>query len=326
MVNKMIPRRRRAGFVISAILVLAVAGIYSVYLHDMGQIRQRLTNDSAVAQTRHGPIEYVSWGSGPPVLVVHGAGGGYDQGRLLPQAFGGNGYQWISVSRFGYLRSPMPTEASTGAQAEAFVDLLDALKIDRVAILAMSGGVPPSLQFAQRFPDRTVAIALLSSAPFTPLTAQQQDLPIPAWLYQVLFSSDFGFWAITKLLPTRLDTVFDVSPVARAGLTDRENTFVSGLVAAFLPVTDRTAGLRNEGAAVDPDTHYDLAQIKTPTLVIHARDDGINPFAFGEYAAKNIPGAEFMIVEDGGHILLGHFDEVQERVTAFFDAYAASPP
>lgn len=122
------------------LLTLAGLGVYVAYARDMQRITQHVALGSKLAQTRHGPIEYASWGSGPAVLVVHGAGGGYDQGRLLPQAFGGGGFTWISVSRFGYLRSAMPEVASTEAQAEAFADLLVALKIDRVAILAMSGG------------------------------------------------------------------------------------------------------------------------------------------------------------------------------------------
>lgn len=306
------------------LLTLAGLGVYVAYARDMQRITQHVAMGSKLAQTRHGPIEYASWGSGPAVLVVHGAGGGYDQGRLLPQAFGGGGFTWISVSRFGYLRSAMPEVASTEAQAEAFADLLVALKIDRVAILAMSGGVPPALQFAEHYPQRTTALVLLSSAPFTPLTAEQQDLPIPAWAYQLLFSTDFVFWMIATISPSSLDAIFDVSPAKRANMAAPDQNFVDGLVTAFLPVTARADGLRNEGAAIDPDRQYDLAAITAPTLVVHARDDHINPFAFGEYAAQHIPGAAFMELDDGGHLLLGHLDDVRERVTTFLRRHARS--
>ncbi len=308
--------------VVVVVLVLAAVGVYGVYARDMQRITQRVTAGGDLVQTRHGPIEYARWGYGPAVLVVHGAGGGYDQGRLLPQAFGGDGFTWISVSRFGYLRSAMPKAASTRAQAEAFADLLEVLNIDRVAILAMSGGVPPALQFAEHYPQRTTALALLSSAPFTPLTAAQQKLPMPAWMYQMLFSTDFVFWMITTISPESLDAIFDVSPAKRTNLTARDKAFVDGLVAAFLPVTARTEGLRNEGAAVDPAARYDLAAITAPALVVHARDDGINPFAFGEYAARQIPDATFMALDDGGHILLGHLDAVRDRVTTFLRQHA----
>jgi len=319
------PKKRRVlPIAILGVLLLLGAAVYGVYVRDIRAIRDRVARESQIAETRHGPMEYARWGDGPPVVVMHGAGGGYDQGRLIPMAFGGDGYDWISISRFGYLRSPLPEDASTPAQAEAVADLLDQLGIDRVAIVAMSGGVPPALQFAQLFPKRTTALVLLSSAPFSPLEASQQDLPIPAWLYQALFGSDFLFWAAIKLAPSSLDRIFDVSPDARARLSGADRAFVEGLVAAFLPVTDRTAGLRNEGAAVDPGTVYDLAGITAPTLVVHARDDGINPFAFGAYAAEHIPGAEFMALETGGHLLLGHIGPVRERAMSFLGRHAAA--
>lgn len=313
-----------------ASVAIAASVVLSAYTADMNRITERLASGSDLVATRHGQIEFATWGSGPAVLVVHGAGGGYDQGRLLPTRFGGEGYRWISVSRFGYLRSALPEDGSKLAQAEAFADLIDALGVDKVAVLAMSGGVPPALQFARLFPDRVSALVLLSSAPHTPLTAADQDLAIPAWVYQALFSSDFVFWAIVRLFPSQLDTFFDVSAEARSRMSKQDQAFVSGLVDTFLPVTGRVAGLRNEGAAIDPRTGYDLAAIKAPALVVHAQDDGINPFAIGVHTAQNIAGAELMALPDGGHLLLGHAEDVRDRVSDFLKAHAppasAEPP
>lgn len=307
-----------------ASVAIAASVVLSVYTADMNRITERLASGSYLVATRHGQIEFISWGDGPAVLVVHGAGGGYDQGRLLPMRFGRDGYRWISLSRFGYLRSALPEDGSTVAQAEAFADLLDALGVDKVAVLAMSGGVPPALQFARLFPDRTSALVLLSSAPYTPMTVEDQDLAIPAWVYQTLFSSDFIFWAIVRLFPSQLDAFFDVSADARSRMGKQDQAFVSGLVDTFLPVTARVAGLRNEGAAIDPRTGYDLAAIAAPTLVVHAQDDGINPFAIGVHTAQDITGAEFMALPDGGHLLLGHADDVRDRVSDFLKAHV--PP
>src|SRR5262245_51229467 len=133
-------RRRAALWIVGALAVGAIA-TYLAYTRDMRATRDRLAAGSQVIATRHGPIEYTSWGEGPAVLVIHGAGGGYDQGVAIARAFGGDGFRWISPSRFGYLRTPLPADASTAAQADAFADLLDALNIKRVAILAFSGGV-----------------------------------------------------------------------------------------------------------------------------------------------------------------------------------------
>jgi pimeloyl-ACP methyl ester carboxylesterase len=283
----------------------------------MRATRDRLATGSEIIETRHGPMEYATWGEGPPILVVHGAGGGYDQGLSIARAYGGEGFRWISPSRFGYLRTPLPVDASTAAQAEAFADLLDTLEIERVAILAMSGGVPPSLQFAQRYPERTSGLVLLSSAPYTPLTAGEQKLPMPIWVYQALFSSDFPYWVLQKVARSNLEPMFDITPALRAGSPPEEHAFIASQVEAFQPVTDRIDGVQNEGAAIDPEARYPLKEIRTPTLVIHARDDHINPFSFGEYTAQHIPGAQFMPLARGGHLLLGHLAEVRAKVNLF---------
>lgn len=86
---------------------------------------------------------------------------------------------------------------------------------------------------------------------------------------------------------------------------------------AFQPVSQRVDGIRNEGAAIDPRAYDAVEEIAVPTLVIHARDDGINPFLFGEYTAQHIRGAEFMPLSSGGHLLLGHQAEVLARVNSF---------
>lgn len=297
--------------IIAAFLALAA---YGAFQRDMVRLRAELEAGSTLIDTRHGFMEVAIRGEGSPVLLLHGAGGGYDQAVLLAQMFGPPGHQWIAVSRFGYLRSALPPDASTLAQAEALIDILDAQGIDQVGILAMSGGVPPALKLAALAPDRITGMALLSSAPFTPLTAAAQDLPMPAWAYQMLFSSDFPIWAIIHIAPGLLDPVFDVTPTLRARLTPEDAATVTALVQGFLPVTDRLPGLANEGAAIDPAATYALDRITAPTLIVHARDDGINPFPIAEFLAKSLPQARFLPLPDGGHMLLGHKATVTQAV------------
>jgi 2-hydroxy-6-oxonona-2,4-dienedioate hydrolase len=313
--------RRAALWLVAALAVGAIA-IYIPYARDMQVTRDRLAAGSQVVMTRHGPIEYTSWGEGPAVLVIHGAGGGYDQGVAIARAFGGEGFRWISPSRFGYLRTPLPADASTAAQADAFADLLDALQIERVAILAFSGGVPPALQFAERYPERTSALVLASGAPYTPLTAAEQKLPVPIWVYQALFSSDFPYWVLQHVARSSIEPMFDITPALRAQVTPEEQPFIDSMVDAFQPVTARSDGVRNEGAAIDPAARYQVDAMTMPTLVVHSRDDHLNPFRFGGYTAQHIAGAQFLPLETGGHLLLGHHAEVRARVNAFLQQYA----
>jgi hypothetical protein len=44
------------------------------------------------------------------------------------------------MSRFGYLRTPLPKDAAPAAQADAHACLLDALHLSRVPILGISAG------------------------------------------------------------------------------------------------------------------------------------------------------------------------------------------
>jgi pimeloyl-ACP methyl ester carboxylesterase len=95
------------------------------YRRDIRRERERVSTGSEIAETGRGPIEYATAGAGPPVLLIHGAGGGYDQGLLLGRPLLEKGFRVIAPSRFGYLRTPLPDDASAQAQADAHAALLD---------------------------------------------------------------------------------------------------------------------------------------------------------------------------------------------------------
>lgn len=313
--------RRTLPLILAAVLVGAVA-IGAAYRRDLRAAHARLADGVAVVETRHGAVAYQAGGAGAPVLVVHGAGGGHDQGRLLAGAFLGDGHRFIAPSRFGYPGSAMPPDPSTAAQADAFADLLDALGIARVSLLAMSGGAPPALQFAIRHPDRVAALILISSAPYAPLGADEQDPPVPTWLYEALFASDLPLWAVLRLSPRALAPIFDAREDLIAGASAREAAFLDATIAAFLPVTARRAGLANEGAAIDPAAPIAPAAIAAPTLVVHASDDRLAPVATATFTADRVAGAEALIFDKGGHLLLGHHEAVGRSVAAFLEAHA----
>ena len=49
-----------------------------------------------------------------------------------------------------------------------------------------------------------------------------------------------------------------------------------------------------------------LEAIRTPTLVVHARDDAIAPLAEGRVLASEIQGAQFVELDSRNHVLLEH--------------------
>src|SRR6185295_17575558 len=110
---------------------------YRHYQQKMRDLTQRLQANGHTVETPQGTIEYAETGEGVPVLISHGAAGGYDQGIAIAELFG-TGVRTIAVSRFGYLNTPMPADPSPAAQADIYAALLDQLNIKRIAILGAS--------------------------------------------------------------------------------------------------------------------------------------------------------------------------------------------
>ena len=49
-----------------------------------------------------------------------------------------------------------------------------------------------------------------------------------------------------------------------------------------------------------------LGRVRAPTLVVHARDDGVTPISEGRRLAAEIPGARFVELDSRNHVLLEH--------------------
>ena len=109
--------------VIGVILGIAALLIWWRFDRDIKLASARVARGSLLIATRCGPIEYQGAGTGVPLLAVHGSGGGYDQGMAFSGALAHQGIRVIAMSRFGYLRTPMPTDASAAAQADALTGI-----------------------------------------------------------------------------------------------------------------------------------------------------------------------------------------------------------
>src|SRR5689334_16308136 len=100
---------RKAVILITAIVAIVVgSGIVLLRYKEELAARGSATRGSLVAITASGLVEYAEKGSGVPLLSIHGAGGGYDQGLANAAALVGESFRVIAPSRFGYLGTPVP--------------------------------------------------------------------------------------------------------------------------------------------------------------------------------------------------------------------------
>ena len=272
-----------------------------------------------VIATRCGPIEYQEAGTGTPLLMIHGSGGGHDQGMAFAGKLTRRGIRVIAMSRFGYLRTPMPLDATPEAQADAHVCLLDALGIDKAAVLGGSAGGPSALQMAIRHPGRVTALALLVPLAYKPVTSADSAKPLPPWaeaLLMRLIGSNFLFWVgLHTARDQVIHYVLATPPAQVDAASDAESARVRAILDGILPVSERAAGLRSDsvmGKSLGPAA---LDKVRAPTLIVSVRDDGFGTYAGAEYTASQIKGAKFVGYERGGHLWVGHDDEVMEEIT-----------
>jgi pimeloyl-ACP methyl ester carboxylesterase len=65
-----------------------------------------------------------------------------------------------------------------------------------------------------------------------------------------------------------------------------------------------------------------LPQVKVPTLVMHCRDDAVQPIEQGRLIAAGIPGARFVSLEGHNHLILQN-DPGWKRFCSEFEAFVS---
>lgn len=316
---------RRAALASAAAVLAVVAVVFAVkYRYDIDAAFARVAQGSQVVETACGPIEYAMAGEGPAVLIVHGAGGGFDQTVGFAQEFAARGFRAVVMSRFGYLRTPLRPDSSPEAQADAHACLLDALKIPRAAIVGVSAGGPSSMQFALRHAARCTGLVLLVPLAWSP--SAEPLAPPPAstqWMIEEGLRSDFAYWFAAEVFPAFITgSILATPPQLVARADEEEQARITWLRRQILPLSKRQAGLLNEMRVVLGLKRYELERIQSPTLVISAVDDRYGTYEGSMYTAKHIPGARFLGLKDGGHLWVGHHREVMGEIVSFLSTSA----
>ena len=299
---------------------IAVAGFgiaFMLYKNELRRACEAARRGSLIANTDAGPIEYAEKGAGSPLLSIHGAGGGFDQGLAFAAELVGESFRIVAPSRFGYLRTPVPQNTSPAAQADAHAALLAKLNVFKATVMGVSAGARSAVELALRYPNLVTALILISPGTYAPTGPVSVDASrgsnLVFWL--VNNGADFAWWVAEKIAPSMLIRFVGVRPELVAASPKAAQDRVMNIVRAIEPLSLRFPGINVDSTA---DLHeLPLARITAPTLIISARDDGFNTLPAAEFAASKIAGAKLVVYDTGGHLLVGQEHEARTIVSGF---------
>ena len=261
-------------------------------------------------QTKDGTSLYVkSWGTGKPVVLIHGWPLSGDSWDPISNVLADNGYQAIAYDRRGFGRSDQPSE---GYDYDTFADDLAAVIESQadgqdVALVGFSMGGGEIARYLSRHQGKQVSkVALISSV--VPYMLQTEDNPegVPqatfdqmtegmkadrAKFFRGFFKDFFGVGMLS-------------SPVSDEVLDVAWNT---AMMAGLRPT------LASAKAFATTDFRPDLASFTVPTLLIHGTADVTVPIGTtARQVAKAVPAAQLIEYEGEPH---GVFATQTERLT-----------
>jgi pimeloyl-ACP methyl ester carboxylesterase len=302
--------------VIAGVVAISIALTYPRYHREIEAAKARLLAGGTILKTEHGDIEYAIEGEGAPVLSLHGAGGGYDQGLWAAKMAFGAGHKLVSVSRYGYLRTPIPQHASIRTQAALYRDLLDHLRIQKVIVLGTSAGGPSATQFANDYPERTSALILISAVSEASVPGDKPAFYIG--IIHLIQRSDYAYWLVAKFLQPTILNLMGIPADVYASFTPAQKQLAQGMLDTMHPMSQRYRGTVNDGDMIQREA-VSTDNVSAPTLVLHAKDDALVSYHHAEHAHKAIQRSRLISFDTGGHGLLPQMNAVRQDVREFLE-------
>jgi pimeloyl-ACP methyl ester carboxylesterase/DNA-binding CsgD family transcriptional regulator len=162
-----------------------------------------------------------------------------------------------------------------------------------VSLLGISQGATTCIRYALRHPERVARLVLYGGYA---RGALRRDLPEAGRAYQAMAELCRVAWGSDNAAFRQVFT----SRFIPGGTYDQLQWYND--LCLKTTTGENAAALLEARGCVDIST--ELAGVRTPTLVIHARQDAIVPVAEGRLLASAIPGAEYVEVDSRNHVLL----------------------
>lgn len=236
---------------------------------------------------------------GVPVLHLHGVPGSRLSRHPDDALSAAAGVRLVAVDRPGCGRSTPDAGRTLGTTVADLVALLDALGLDRVAVLAWSAGAPFAVALAVAHPERVTAVGL--TAPAVPITAYAD-----AAVAEVAGPGRMLFAEMAAEM-TPADVAAEVAPFLPTETPAELECVALG-----------RAGLEAEVAiqAAVPDVDLTALPAEVPVTIWAGAADEVAPPGFAGWWTGVVPHATLHVLPDEDHELhLRHWPEILATTT-----------
>ncbi|MHB8109264.1 MAG: alpha/beta fold hydrolase [Syntrophorhabdaceae bacterium] len=236
-----------------------------------------------------------TYGSGIPIVFIHGAGGSM-LSWVFQRTYFEKTHRVVLVDLPGHGKSEEFSVNSIGAYADSMRAALRETNIDGAFLTGHSMGGAIALDLALRYPDLVKGLILI------------------------------GTGARLKVYPEILNGIISDKEKTSRMIVD---TAFSETIPESLKARVLTEYLKNDSMTVFNDfTACDgfnvmdrLTGIMAPTLVVCGQEDRFTPVKYSYYLSEKIPGAELKIIDGAGHmVMIEKPDQTNRAIETFMDS------
>ena len=224
-------------------------------------------------------------GDGPPVLLLHGAGGDHSTFRFLTRALANRGFRALAPDLPGHGASPPPAANTIEEMAEVTATLVAALDLNQVGIIGYSMGSLVGLELASSRPDLVGKLMLVATS---------GTMAVNPGLLE----------AAEQRSPRAVDMMVDWihRGADQLGGHPQPGSWSRGITRRLLERALRTGTLAVDLRACAAYPGAERApKVTCPTLVLVGAADVMTPPEAGAALASAIPGAELVELPGAGH-------------------------
>ncbi|MFC0410184.1 alpha/beta fold hydrolase [Roseomonas elaeocarpi] len=267
-------------------------------------------------ETRDGtPLFHRDWGSGRPVVLIHGWPLNADMWEYQAPVLAGEGLRVVTYDRRGFGRSGQPWEGyDYDTLADDLAAILEALDLREVTLVGFSmGGGEVARYLSRHGASGRVSRAVFVSA-VTPFLLRAEDNP--GGVDRSVFDSMVEqLEADRPAFLAQFGRQFFGAGLLSPGVSHEILQWAANLALAASP----KATLDCVRAFSETDFRTDLARITVPTLVIHGDADSTVPIdSAGRRTAAMVPGARLLEYPGAPHgLFFTEKDRLNRDLLAF---------